>query len=198
MQKNLKNKGINFTIMTILFIAAILILNLSIFKSGSYKYDILSKNIIFNINENGITSLKLTTTIKAQDKKSFNYLLNGYKRSDIEKSKGYEKIFNEKNNKNIYCKVLNYKSIINTSELNIFVEETMDLSGIINKNNNELIFNFPIKRLNIDANSNLYVYLPENWTLKESIPTPSKNLGTYLLWNNVGTIDFSKIVLNKK
>lgn len=198
MQEKQKNKGINFTIMTILFIAAILLLNLSIFKSGSYKYDILSKNIIFNINENGITSLKLTTTIKAQDEKSFNYLLNGYKRSDIEKSKGYEKIFNEKNDKNTYCKVSNYKSTLNTSELNIFVEETMDLSNTVTINNNELTFNFPIKRLNIDANSNLYVYLPESWTLKEAIPTPSKNLGTYLLWNNVGTIDFSKIVLTQK
>jgi len=51
--------------------------------------------------------------------------------------------------------------------------------------------------MNIDANSEVRVVAPEGWKIEEVYPAPTVKEDSYVLWKNVGQIDFPDVTMKR-
>jgi len=137
-QQNKKGTKSNFTfiIFTVIFFVGMSIVFQLQANNAIPKWQLLSGNTIYNVNEDLSVSYSANILVKAENEKSFQSLLEGYKKSDLEQKDEFADFLNSqlaKGTKRTF-EVLSFDSNVNSSDLNISVVQTVVVKGFVEIN----------------------------------------------------------------
>jgi len=146
----------------------------------------------------GYTDVATITTVSGlkfkSEKKKEEYLTT-YEQTSLETFKKYFSEISKDIGKKI--EVLDFKSNIKNNVSILEITETVVLKGIVQPKNDTYIFDMGQIRMNSVANSTFKVHLPEDVRIESVEPTPTKNLGTLILWSGEDIKTFPRIVYKR-
>jgi phosphoenolpyruvate carboxylase len=146
----------------------------------------------------GYTDVATITTVSGlkfkSEKKKEEYLTT-YEQTSLETFKKYFSEVSKDIGKKI--EVLDFKSNIKNNASILEITETVVLKGIVQPKNDAYIFDMGQIRMNSVANSTFKVHLPEDVRIESVEPTPTKNLGTLILWSGEDIKTFPRIVYKR-
>ncbi|HNY37431.1 MAG TPA: DUF4897 domain-containing protein [Petrotogaceae bacterium] len=194
---NRKKSNSNFMIITIIFFAGLFVVNYFMFQGMQVKYDVISQKICYIVNEDMSVILSSDMNLRANDQKSYDKLIEGFKTSDSEKKKKYEEFLDglEKDSQK-QLQVISYSSTSTTQDLYLTVKEDVRITGFIEKSDDyTYIFNLKNQKLKIDDKTSLYIYAPEGWIIQSAVPVPLIIENEYAMWKNAGQMDFPNVIM---
>ncbi|KLO24671.1 MULTISPECIES: DUF4897 domain-containing protein [unclassified Marinitoga] len=195
-----KRNSSNFIIFALIFIVGIGIFNYFMAKNARIDFDIINNDNYYYIQDNGNVIMLSKVTVQAKDEKSYNKLLESYKKPDSEKRKVYEDFISNLTKKTgRMFELISVQSTVSVSDgYKINVIEKSEIKGFIQKKgNNEYEFSLDDQKINLNS-ATLYIYKPENWDFIKVIPNPTEITENYLLWKNTGEIEFPEVTLERK
>ncbi|KLO22092.1 hypothetical protein X275_06900 [Marinitoga sp. 1197] len=195
-----KRNSSNFIIFALIFIVGIGIFNYFMAKNARIDFDIINNDNYYYIQDNGNVIMLSKVTVQAKDEKSYNKLLESYKKPDSEKRKVYEDFISNLTKKTgRMFELISVQSTVSVSDgYKINVIEKSEIKGFIQKkDNNKYEFSLDDQKINLNS-ATLYIYKPENWDFIKVIPNPTEITENYLLWKNTGEIEFPEVTLERK
>jgi hypothetical protein len=191
--KKVPKKNNNFIIFTVIFLVAIVFFNLFIYRNMRTSYDIIEQDINYSILADGDVILYTTVLIAAENEKSFNSLMEGFKTPDHEKRIKYQELLDDiskKSNKTL--SVIDFQSTVEYEGFNITVYEDVIVSGFVTfeNNNNSAIFSLEDQQIQVDSKTKFNVIYPSGWVLLNVSPNPNKIDKNKLTWSGIGNMPF--------
>lgn len=199
-EKPQKKGSSNFIIIALIFIAGISIINIFMARNARVDFDIVNNDNYYYIQDNGNVVMLSKVTVQAKDEKSYNTLLASYKKPDNEKRKVYEDfIENLKKKTGRNFELISVQSTVSVNDgYRINVVEKSEIKGFVQKiGDNKYQFSLNDQKIKLE-NATLYIYKPDNWEFLEVVPNPTEIKDDYLLWKNIGEIEFPTVTLERK
>jgi hypothetical protein len=169
-------------------------------RNARVDFDIVNNDNYYYIQDNGNVVMLSKVTVQAKDEKSYNTLLASYKKPDSEKRKVYEDfIENLKKKTGRNFELISVQSTVSVNDgYKINVVEKSEIKGFIQKiEDNKYQFSLNDQKIKLE-NATLYIYKPNNWEFIEVVPNPTEIKDDYLLWKNIGEIEFPTVTLERK
>lgn len=160
------------------------------FRSPNFTVEYYNSDIIAGYEDNATITTVSGLKFKS-DKKKEEYIKT-YKQTSLDTFKKYFSEVSDEIGKKI--EVIDFKSTMDDNESILEITETVVLSGIVQKSDSSYILDMGQIRMNSVANSTLKVHLPEDAEIETVEPTPTKNLGTLLVWSGEDIKTFPKVV----
>jgi len=129
--------------------------------------------------------------LKFKSEKKKEEYITTYNQTSLDTFRKYFSEVSKDIGKNI--EVLDFKSNIKNNGNILEITETVVLKGIVQSENDTYILDMGQIRMNSVANSTFKVHLPEDARVESIEPTPTKNLGTLIIWSGEDIKTFPRI-----
>jgi len=144
-----------------------------------------------HVSYSSTATITTVSGLKFKNEKKKNEYIESYKKTSLETFKKYFSEVSKEVGKEI--EVIDFKSNMRERDGIMEVTEIVTLKGLVQESDSIFVLDMGQIQMNSVANSNLKVHLPDGAKVESIEPTPTKNLGTLIIWSGKDIKTFPRI-----